>query len=239
MYGENNPFRKRFLGGFNQQDVTDYIRKLAEERNAQSYARDEALLEMQELSSKVQSLAANEKALTAKEQMLTAKVQALAAKEQSFSTKEQVLTAKVQALTAELQSRIVKEQALSARAHALATELHAQTVKEQTQIAAMQTQNFKEQAQAEEIERLCRELEYAQQISSEDIRQKLLALESAGAALSELDAAVKNVRTVMKASAERVSEEFDASGKAITEVQPALRQFQKELHELRKIIDGN
>ena len=50
MNGEVYPFRKKLFGGFNQQDVIDYVAKLAEERNAQSAAKEKAQSELQELT---------------------------------------------------------------------------------------------------------------------------------------------------------------------------------------------
>ena len=56
MNGELNPFRKRFLGGFNQRDVISYITKLADERNAESSAKDKALSEVKSLTEDIKVL---------------------------------------------------------------------------------------------------------------------------------------------------------------------------------------
>ena len=70
MNGNFIPFRKQFLGGFNQQDVADYIRTLAQDRNAHSEAKDEALRELQALTLKMQAMADKEHSHTAREQEL-------------------------------------------------------------------------------------------------------------------------------------------------------------------------
>ena len=56
MTGEINNFRKRFFGGFNRQDVVDYVAKLAQERNELSKARDKAIRDAKELAAEVASL---------------------------------------------------------------------------------------------------------------------------------------------------------------------------------------
>ena len=58
MSGEANYFRKRFLGGFNQQDVVDYVSKLAGERNEQREAREKAERELRQLSNELETLRA-------------------------------------------------------------------------------------------------------------------------------------------------------------------------------------
>jgi len=56
MTGEIDFFRKRFIGGFDRNDVVDYIAKLSNERNAIAEERDNALQEIKELSTQVESL---------------------------------------------------------------------------------------------------------------------------------------------------------------------------------------
>jgi chromosome segregation ATPase len=56
MLGEISFFRKRFLGGFNRQDVVDYISKLAKERNEFRDAKDKAVQDARALASEVASL---------------------------------------------------------------------------------------------------------------------------------------------------------------------------------------
>ena len=56
MYGDKYPFRKQFIGGFNQKDVVAFIRKMAEDRQVLREAIDEANCEIQKLSAKVQEL---------------------------------------------------------------------------------------------------------------------------------------------------------------------------------------
>jgi chromosome segregation ATPase len=56
MLGEISFFRKRFLGGFNRQDVVDYISKLAKERNEYRDAKDKAVQDARALASEVNSL---------------------------------------------------------------------------------------------------------------------------------------------------------------------------------------
>ena len=63
MSGEVNYFRKRFFGGFNRQDVVDYIAKLAKERNESTAAKDKAVKEVQSLTNEVESLQAEVKSL--------------------------------------------------------------------------------------------------------------------------------------------------------------------------------
>ena len=50
MTGEIEFFRKRFVGGFNRQDVINYISKLAKERNDYRVAKEKAEQEAQELA---------------------------------------------------------------------------------------------------------------------------------------------------------------------------------------------
>jgi len=56
MTGKIHPFRSRFMGGFNRQDVIDYIAKLAEERNAQRAAKDMAEQEARTLADEIERL---------------------------------------------------------------------------------------------------------------------------------------------------------------------------------------
>lgn len=49
MDGEVNFFRKKFIGGFNRQDVVEYVTKLAKERNEMSAERDKALQSLRAL----------------------------------------------------------------------------------------------------------------------------------------------------------------------------------------------
>ena len=57
MTGEINYFRKRFFGGFNKKDVTDYIVKAAQERNALEAANDIAKDEVRALKDALGMLA--------------------------------------------------------------------------------------------------------------------------------------------------------------------------------------
>lgn len=56
MSGELNYFRKRFFGGFNRQDVVDYITKLSQERNELRAMRDTAVRQVKELADEAASL---------------------------------------------------------------------------------------------------------------------------------------------------------------------------------------
>jgi len=56
MTGEINYFRKRFIGGFNRQDVVDYVAKLAKERNALRAERDKAVQDAGVLANEVAAL---------------------------------------------------------------------------------------------------------------------------------------------------------------------------------------
>ena len=56
MTGESNFFRKRFFGGFNKEDVVDYIAELAQERNDLAKAKEKAEKEIQALAHEVESL---------------------------------------------------------------------------------------------------------------------------------------------------------------------------------------
>jgi len=58
MAGEINYFRKRFLGGFNRQDVVDYIAKLAKERNESTAAKEKAENEAKKLNAEIVSIRA-------------------------------------------------------------------------------------------------------------------------------------------------------------------------------------
>jgi len=53
MAGEINYFRKRFFGGFNRQDVVDYIEKLAGERNEKAEAGEKAIQDAKALAIEV------------------------------------------------------------------------------------------------------------------------------------------------------------------------------------------
>lgn len=50
MSGELNFFRKRFFGGFNRQDVIDYVEKLARERNELRLAKEKVEQDMQTIT---------------------------------------------------------------------------------------------------------------------------------------------------------------------------------------------
>jgi hypothetical protein len=54
MTGDANFFRKRFLGGFNQQDVVEYVTKLAQERNMYREAKLRAEEEAEKLSGELE-----------------------------------------------------------------------------------------------------------------------------------------------------------------------------------------
>ena len=56
MTGEIDYFRKQFFGGFNQQDVIDYIAKLARERNDIAEARENAANEIQKMAGEIAAL---------------------------------------------------------------------------------------------------------------------------------------------------------------------------------------
>ena len=56
MAGEINYFRKRFFGGFNREDVVEYIAKLARERNEFSAAKDKAVQDARVLAGEVATL---------------------------------------------------------------------------------------------------------------------------------------------------------------------------------------
>jgi len=56
MKGEIKYFRKRFFGGFNREDVVEYIAKLAQERNGFREARNVAEQEAQKLSIEIEAL---------------------------------------------------------------------------------------------------------------------------------------------------------------------------------------
>ena len=56
LTGEIEYFRKRFVGGFNRQDVIDYIAKLAQERNDWCEAKERADRDVQALSNEVATL---------------------------------------------------------------------------------------------------------------------------------------------------------------------------------------
>ena len=56
MSGELNYFRKRFFGGFNRQDVIDYVSKLAQERNELRIAKEKTEQELQALAEETASL---------------------------------------------------------------------------------------------------------------------------------------------------------------------------------------
>ena len=56
MTGDIKAFRKRFFGGFNEQDVVDYVSKLAQERNEQEDAKNKAIASARILANEVESL---------------------------------------------------------------------------------------------------------------------------------------------------------------------------------------
>lgn len=56
MTGEISYFRKRFLGGFNREDVIDYIEKLAQERNKLQEEKDKAEHRLLILTSELETL---------------------------------------------------------------------------------------------------------------------------------------------------------------------------------------
>jgi len=56
MTGEIKFFRKRFIGGFNRQDVIDYITELAQERDKNLALREKAQQDVRALASIVASL---------------------------------------------------------------------------------------------------------------------------------------------------------------------------------------
>jgi len=56
MTGDIEFFRKRFFGGFNQQDVSGYISRLAKERNEYEAEKDNAIREAKALAEEVASL---------------------------------------------------------------------------------------------------------------------------------------------------------------------------------------
>jgi len=56
MTGEIKFFRKRFIGGFNRQDVIDYIAELAKERDKNLALKDKAQMEVQALTEMVAKL---------------------------------------------------------------------------------------------------------------------------------------------------------------------------------------
>ena len=56
MTGEISYFRKRFLGGFNREDVIDYIEKLAQERNKLQEEKDKVEHRLLMLTSELETL---------------------------------------------------------------------------------------------------------------------------------------------------------------------------------------
>ena len=56
MTGDSNYFRKRVFGGFNRQDVVNYITELAKERNVSEAGKDKAEKDARELAAEVAAL---------------------------------------------------------------------------------------------------------------------------------------------------------------------------------------
>jgi len=56
MEGEQNIFRKKIIGGFNRQDVVEYITKLAKERNDLQNAKNKAASDARALEAEVAAL---------------------------------------------------------------------------------------------------------------------------------------------------------------------------------------
>ena len=56
MTGDISNFRKRFFGGFNRDDVVDFITHMAWERNELEAARDKAIQETHALAAEIESL---------------------------------------------------------------------------------------------------------------------------------------------------------------------------------------
>ena len=56
MTGESNYFRKSFIGGFNREDVVDYITELARERNELAEAKAKAESDVQRLTHEIEIL---------------------------------------------------------------------------------------------------------------------------------------------------------------------------------------
>ena len=56
MTGEINSFRSRFFGGFNKEDVADYITKIANERNEFEKAKNKAEDDVRVLSLEIERL---------------------------------------------------------------------------------------------------------------------------------------------------------------------------------------
>jgi len=119
MTGDISFFRKRFLGGFNREDVVDYIEKLTQERNRLREAKDtseqDILLLAEELNSLRQEI---EEARRAEYEERKQKIDSVAAVLQAFTQIETSLTAmniELHALTERARNELGEARATIAR----------------------------------------------------------------------------------------------------------------------------
>jgi len=101
MKGEVDFFRKRFVGGFNREDVINYVAKLSKERNELSEEKDKAVQDARALAAQVTAL--RHELETARKAADDYKVEALDAAGRTFDELETVfmrLRAEVEAATA-------------------------------------------------------------------------------------------------------------------------------------------
>jgi len=102
MAGEINYFRKRFLGGFNRQDVVEYISKLAKERNESTAAKEKAENEAKKLSGEIVLLKSEIEA--AKDKLVKANTKAEAARLVAEEARREAKAYKNEALEAAIKT---------------------------------------------------------------------------------------------------------------------------------------
>ena len=92
MTGESSYFRKRFFGGFNREDVVEYISKVAKERNELATELEKANKDMQALRDEIQATA-DENATLKRESVRVAQEAQIAADRYKAETLDSIKSA--------------------------------------------------------------------------------------------------------------------------------------------------
>jgi len=202
MAGEINFFRKRFLGGFDKQDVVDYIAEQADERNKLNARIEKVESDYETLveEARVEQVSLIEKAKSEREALLEeSRIEREALIEKAGAERE-TLTEKFEAERRTLIDKAEAEhEALIKRVEAEREAFNKQTEAERE---AFEAEKKALNAEIEALKQRCNEIEKQAQ------DYKVASLISAGDALEEVKRSLDGYQGVVEAAISRARDEF-------------------------------
>jgi len=193
MTGEIRFFRKRFFGGFNREDVVDYVSKLARERNESRDAKDAAEEEARLLAFEAESIRLElENTKKTTDESLEAKDKA--------ESEAKVLNDEMESLRSEISS--LHNEIESHGIELWKTKQEAHECREAKDRAEQETQNLLSQRESlyRELEEARRAADEGQQYKAEalEARSKIAVFETAKRAFTELEPAINDLRAIFE-----------------------------------------